>query len=79
MSIESPPGELTPASLATAILAAKGKTFHWASALLGKRFRQRATRLYGFCRTVDDLADETADRQSGLACPPIQLMATWSS
>jgi phytoene synthase len=59
MSIESPPGELTPASLATAILAAKGKTFHWASALLGKRFRQRATRLYGFCRTVDDLADET--------------------
>jgi phytoene synthase len=43
---------------AEAILAAKGKTFHWAAGLLCKRYRERATRLYAFCRVVDDLADE---------------------
>jgi len=44
---------------AAAILAAKGKTFHWAAGLLCKKFRERATRLYAFCRVVDDLADES--------------------
>jgi phytoene synthase len=47
---------------AAELLAAKGKTFHWASALLGTKFRERATRLYGFCRRVDDLADENGSR-----------------
>jgi phytoene synthase len=52
--------ELEPTTFpAGAILAAKGKTFHWASKLLGARFRERATRLYAFCRLVDDLADES--------------------
>jgi phytoene synthase len=43
---------------AQAVLAAKGRSFYWASKLLGKRHADRATRLYGFCRYVDDLADE---------------------
>lgn len=40
------------------ILAAKGKSFYWARHLLGARHSSRATRLYRFCRYVDDLADE---------------------
>jgi 15-cis-phytoene synthase len=40
------------------LLAMKGKTFYWARFLLNKRHSQRATRLYRFCRYIDDLADE---------------------
>ncbi len=46
------------ASAADAVLAAKGRSFHWARHLLGRVHAARATRLYGFCRHVDDLADE---------------------
>lgn len=46
---------------ADAALAAKGRTFHWARRLLGRTHAERATRLYGFCRRVDDLADEAQD------------------
>jgi 15-cis-phytoene synthase len=45
---------------ANSLLAIKGKTFYWASFLLSKRHAQRATRLYRFCRYIDDLADESA-------------------
>ena len=44
---------------AHAALAAKGRSFHWARRLLGAVHADRATRLYGFCRRVDDVADET--------------------
>jgi len=44
---------------AHAALTAKGRSFHWARRLLGAVHADRATRLYGFCRRVDDLADET--------------------
>lgn len=44
---------------ADAVLAAKGRSFHWARRLLGKTHAERATRLYGFCRHLDDLADES--------------------
>ena len=44
---------------ADAALAAKGRSFHWARRILGKTHAARATRLYGFCRHLDDLADET--------------------
>ncbi len=44
---------------AHATLAAKGRSFHWARRMLGAVHADRATRLYGFCRRVDDLADET--------------------
>ncbi|SNX27912.1 phytoene synthase [Polynucleobacter meluiroseus] len=43
---------------ADAILATKGKSFHWARRLLGKEYALRATRLYRFCRYIDDLVDE---------------------
>ena len=39
-------------------LALKGKSFHWARRLMTSTHAARATRLYGFCRYVDDLADE---------------------
>ena len=39
-------------------LAEKGKSFYWARQLLCARHASRATRLYRFCRYVDDLADE---------------------
>lgn len=44
---------------ADALLATHGRSFHWARRLLGARHAARATRLYGFCRTIDDIADET--------------------
>lgn len=39
-------------------LRAKGRSFYWAGHLLNATHAARATRLYGFCRYVDDLADE---------------------
>jgi phytoene synthase len=43
---------------AEVVLATKGRTFYWARYLLGKVYGGRATRLYGFCRHLDDLVDE---------------------
>lgn len=40
------------------ILAKKGKSFHWAKKLLSTKHGERATRLYAFCRYLDDIADE---------------------
>ncbi len=44
------------------ILAKKGKTFHWAKRLLNPKHGERATRLYAFCRYLDDLADEATSK-----------------
>ena len=41
------------------LLTQRGRSFHWARRLLSTRHAERATRLYGFCRRIDDLADET--------------------
>jgi phytoene synthase len=43
---------------ADAVLRKHGKTFTWARRFLGARHAARATRLYAFCRYLDDLADE---------------------
>lgn len=51
---------------AYALLAAKGQSFHWASHLLGSTHTQRATRLYRFCRYLDDLVDEATSADSAL-------------
>jgi phytoene synthase len=51
-------------SVAEDLLAAKGRSFHWARSLIGAKYAPRATRLYGFCRHLDDLADE-ADSLEG--------------
>ena len=52
---------------ADARLAAKGRTFHWARHFLGKIHAARATRLYGFCRHLDDLADEAPSPETARA------------
>jgi phytoene synthase len=46
---------------ARAVLRSQGRTFHFASQLLGRRHAERAAVLYGFCRHVDNLADEASD------------------
>lgn len=51
-------------SQADSILKAKGRTFHWARFLLSEIHAARATRLYAFCRYVDDLADLAVSRQA---------------
>lgn len=53
--------------LAEALLIEKGRSFHWARYLLGKKHAERATRLYGFCRYLDDQADEADSREGALA------------
>lgn len=40
------------------VLATRGRTFNWAKGLLKAQHAADATRLYGFCRAIDDLADE---------------------
>jgi phytoene desaturase len=52
------------------VLSRKGKSFHWARRWMAPAHAARATRLYGFCRYVDDLADESSagqDPRSALA------------
>ena len=39
-------------------LAANGKTFDWARRFLGVQMGENATRLYAFCRLLDDMADD---------------------
>lgn len=48
-------------------LAQKGRTFHGARRLMGDLHASRATRLYSFCRLIDDLADEANSPESGQA------------
>ena len=54
-------------SAADGLLAQRGHSFHWARRLLSARHAERATRLYGFCRRIDDLADEATDAASACA------------
>ena len=51
-------------------LSRKGKSFHWSRRWMAPAHAARATRLYGFCRYVDDLADEGGpelDQRAALA------------
>lgn len=50
------------------ILFNKGKTFYWAKFFLCKHGAQQATRLYRFCRYIDDLADEAYDKNQAFEC-----------
>ena len=50
---------------ADALLAQRGHSFHWARRLLSAAHAERATRLYGFCRRIDDLADECPSPAEG--------------
>ena len=52
------------------VLSSKGKSFHWSRRWMAAAHAARATRLYGFCRYVDDLADEGGgglDQRAALA------------
>ena len=44
------------------ILAKKGKTFFWAKFLLKQEHAEDAARLYRFCRYIDDIGDESDDK-----------------
>ena len=57
----------TAYAAANQLLARHGRSFHWARPLLGARHAERATRLYGFCRRIDDLADDTASQAAAHA------------
>ena len=50
------------------ILFNKGKTFYWAKLFLSKYAAKQATRLYRFCRYIDDLADEAPDKSQAFDC-----------
>ena len=53
-----PPAYL-PAETGTALqtLAKNGKSFYWASRLLGRQMASDAAELYSLCRLLDDIAD----------------------
>ncbi len=57
----SPGGDQVKRPDPSAVLRKHGRTFHFASRLLGQRYRLRSARLYAFCRHVDDLADLSDD------------------
>lgn len=46
---------------AEAVTAAHSKSFHFASSLLPEEKRSAVRALYAFCRTVDDIVDESSD------------------
>ena len=50
-------GPLSAEDAADRMLAAHGKSFHWARRFLGPVAARRATLLYAFCRFLDDIAD----------------------
>ena len=53
---------------ASATLKSKGRSFYWARFGLSAQHARRATRLYGFCRLVDDIADaSTTSSEARLA------------
>ena len=57
-----------PSAAAEATLARQGRSFDWARRLLGVTHADRATRLYAFCRRLDDLVDEaTSPEEARLA------------
>jgi phytoene synthase len=60
----TPCPQATALAVADAVLASKGRSFHWARRLLSPRHAARATRLYSFCRYIDDLADEASSVES---------------
>lgn len=47
-------------------LRVHGKSFHWAKHLMGAVHAERATRLYAFCREVDDLADNASSKEGAI-------------
>jgi phytoene synthase len=63
----NPAAAHAPSAAAEATLARQGRSFHWARRLLGATHAARATRLYAFCRHLDDLVDEAASAEAARA------------
>ncbi len=68
--------QLEPTS-AEQLMSKAGKTFYRAARLLPRRVRRDVVELYGFCRTIDDLADDpsqpVAERGRSLAATAAAL------
>jgi phytoene synthase len=58
VSVVSAPDEAAVYRNADAVFTQRASSFYWARRFLSARHSERATRLYGFCRQVDDLADD---------------------
>jgi phytoene synthase len=54
-----PNDDVSSYETANASLQTHGRTFSWARNLLGARHARRATRLYWFCRSLDDIVDSS--------------------
>lgn len=67
MTLPAARTEWSHPSAAHAALRRHGRSFHFASRLLGRDQADRAARLYAFCRALDDIADARADRSEDLA------------
>lgn len=76
------------AALAEQVMAKAGRTFHQAARLLPAGVREQVVRLYAFCRTVDDLADDPCagieERQAALTgllrcleCADMEALPRW--
>jgi phytoene synthase len=59
--------QVTALAAADKVLASKSRSFHWARRLLSPLHAARATRLYSFCRYIDDLADEASSVETAHA------------
>jgi phytoene synthase len=62
-------GEAAVYVAANAVFSERASSFYWARRFLNTSHSERATRLYGFCRQVDDLADDrssVSEAQSAL-------------
>lgn len=60
------PQSALPEPPARSVLKRNGRSFHFASRVLGDRHAGRAARLYAFCRMLDDVADATTDASASL-------------
>jgi 15-cis-phytoene synthase len=60
---EGPDGSSSPGE----ILAYHGRSFHFASRLMPSSARASATRVYAFCRLVDDAVDQAPSREAAEA------------
>ena len=65
MNLDTGHQTVTRAATAEAdeVLATRGRSFYWARYLLNAQHAARATRLYRFCRHIDDLADEASSAE----------------
>ena len=43
------------------LLKQHAKSFYWASFFLSKEIFQKSSTLYNFCRTLDDIVDDTKE------------------